>query len=207
MSRPSRGPRPAGADTRGDILKAAQECFSERGFDAATIRAVAERAGVDPALVHHYFGTKRELFVEALGVPLDVDILSSVLGPIPRDQAGAAVLRHIVPIWDGEARPRVIALLRTALGDARNSTAIQSMLIEGPVTALLRSWGVPEGEIPVRAALMESVVLGILSTRLVLEVPSIRDLTVDQLVEVYAPTFQRFISAPLDELVPSPTTG
>src|SRR3954451_713662 len=67
-----RGRRPAGGDTRGSILSAARDEFAERGYDGASIRAVARRADVDPALVRHYFSDKAELFAAGM-VPAEVD--------------------------------------------------------------------------------------------------------------------------------------
>ena len=66
------GRRPGNPDTREAILTAAREAFAERGYDAASIRAIATRAGVDPALVHHYFGAKEQLFLAAMRIPLKI---------------------------------------------------------------------------------------------------------------------------------------
>ena len=63
------GRRPGSEDTRGRVLAAAREAFGERGFEGASVRDIAARAGVDPALVHHYFGTKQQLFVAAIRLP------------------------------------------------------------------------------------------------------------------------------------------
>ena len=66
-----RGRRPGAPDTRAAILAAARSRFAEHGYAGTTIRAVATDAGVDAALVHHYFGTKDELFLAALELPVD----------------------------------------------------------------------------------------------------------------------------------------
>ncbi|HXU98073.1 MAG TPA: TetR/AcrR family transcriptional regulator, partial [Jiangellaceae bacterium] len=78
------GRRPGGPDTRGEILAAARVEFSDRAFDGASIRAIAARAGVDPALVHHYFGTKEPLFLAAMDIPFVPSELAAqiVSGPI-----------------------------------------------------------------------------------------------------------------------------
>ena len=66
-----RGRRPGGADTRAALLEAARAEFAERGYEGATVRVIAERAGVDPAMVNHWFGGKEALFTAALDMPLD----------------------------------------------------------------------------------------------------------------------------------------
>ena len=71
MTRPSRGRRPGAPDTRAAVLAAARAAFAAKGFGGTTIRAVAADAGVDPALVHHYFGTKDDLFLAAMELPVD----------------------------------------------------------------------------------------------------------------------------------------
>src|SRR5256885_622978 len=65
------GRRPGNQDTREAIVEAARKAFAERGYDRASIRAIATSAGVDPALVHHYFGTKDELFLATVNAPID----------------------------------------------------------------------------------------------------------------------------------------
>src|SRR5436305_15244061 len=87
------GRRPGNQDTREAILAAAREAFADRGFDRASIRAIATGAGVDPALVHHYFGTKEELFLATVNAPIDPgDIIPKVLEG-DRDGAPERLLR------------------------------------------------------------------------------------------------------------------
>lgn len=196
-----RPPADRESDARGAILAAARAAFAERGFDGATIRAIAGRAGVDPALVHHYFGTKQGLFLVAMEVPFSLEQAAGHLAGVPRERLAEAVLRYALPIWDGPARDHVRALLRTSLGDERSSSAMQGVLVEGIAMPVLRLAGVPEDELAVRAALLESVVLGVLLGRHVMDVPVLAGLDVDQVVACYAPAMQRLVSAPLDELV------
>jgi AcrR family transcriptional regulator len=65
------GRRPGGTDTRAEIVTAARQAFTEEGYNQATLRGIARRAGVDPALVHHYFTDKPKLFVETVRFPAD----------------------------------------------------------------------------------------------------------------------------------------
>src|SRR5919199_3077965 len=72
------GRRPGSTTTRDAILDAARDLFSSRGYEGTTIRGIATTAGVDPALVHHFFGSKDELFLTVLEVP------ETVMADIPR---------------------------------------------------------------------------------------------------------------------------
>ncbi len=87
------GRRPGGPDTRADVLAAARTRFARVGYDNATIRAIATDADVDPALVHHYFGTKRDLFREAVAFPVDADRLLASIGDRPVDEGARQLAR------------------------------------------------------------------------------------------------------------------
>ena len=90
----TRGRRPGGPDTRGEILEAARRAFAERGFQGTSMRAVATAAGVDAALVHHYFGSKGDLFLAAAGLPVDPrDLLGAVFADGTAG-AGERLLSH-----------------------------------------------------------------------------------------------------------------
>jgi AcrR family transcriptional regulator len=65
-----RGRRPGGADTRTALLDAARVEFAERGYEGATVRRIAERAGVDAAMVNHWFGGKEALFAASIDLPI-----------------------------------------------------------------------------------------------------------------------------------------
>ena len=81
-----RGRRPGSPDTRAAILGAARAGFAELGFRATTIRAVASEAGVDAALVHHYFGTKEQVFVAAMELPFEPgELLPQALAGDPEE--------------------------------------------------------------------------------------------------------------------------
>ena len=89
-----RGRRPGRSDTRSDILSAARDAFAEHGYDRATVRDIATRAGVDAAMVHHWFGTKERLFQAAVDVPFDPQEL--LLDGAPDDVARLG--EHVVGI-------------------------------------------------------------------------------------------------------------
>ncbi len=102
-ARASRGRRPGAPDTRAEVLAAARASFAEKGFRGTTIRAVAAAAGVDPALVHHYFGTKDDLFVAALEIPVDP---REILAPVVAAGAGRRRRATAADVPLGLGRPR-----------------------------------------------------------------------------------------------------
>ena len=83
MIKLTRGRRPGSTNTRDTILEVARRLFAERGYDGASVRRIAESAGVDPAMINHHFGSKEQLFLDALAVPIDpgVHIQAIMEGP------------------------------------------------------------------------------------------------------------------------------
>jgi len=104
-------------DTRALIVAAAGDEFAARGYDSASFRSIARTAGVDPALVHHYFSDKADLFAESISAPIRPDhILRSALSG-PRDRIGENLVRLLLTAFeDQHSRDRLLAVLRTALG-------------------------------------------------------------------------------------------
>ena len=141
------GRRPSGSgDTRARILDAARQAFGERGFDGATLRDVATRASVDPALIHHYFGSKQRLFVAAIELPVDFAVTVPALVDGPPDRLGERFVRFVLDLWGRpEVRPLVLGLLRSAATDPVARAMLRRLLEQGPLVALA---GALEGRMP-----------------------------------------------------------
>ena len=92
------GRRPGKQDTRSQIVRAAGAVFAEAGYAEASIRGIAQRAGVDPALVHHYFDGKVSLFIEAMGLPGGMREVPAELRENPA--SGAVIVRAFLRLWD-----------------------------------------------------------------------------------------------------------
>ncbi|MFW6773309.1 TetR family transcriptional regulator [Nocardioides sp. CPCC 205120] len=196
-------PRGVGGSRRDDIVAAATADFAEHGYRGATVRGIAARAGVDPALVHHYFGTKADLFASVLRAPVrpDRDAHEILDGPV--DSIGWRLVRHVLTVWDdGETRSDGVQLLRAALSDGATSSMVASFLhaeLLEPVAATLEA-----GDAELRVSLVSSQVLGLLLGRYVLALPALRDATVDDLVARVGPTIQRHLTGdPVEQPLPS----
>ena len=96
------GRRPGGPDTRGEILQAARESFADKGFGATSIRAVAREAGVDAALVHHYFDSKDSLFIEAMALPIDPRQIAARILDGPREELGRRIVTIFLGVWESD---------------------------------------------------------------------------------------------------------
>ncbi|WP_309065900.1 TetR/AcrR family transcriptional regulator [Microbacterium sp.] len=192
VSRRGRG-RPRGeSDARERITAAAVHEFGEHGYESATIRAIAARAGVDPALVHHYFGTKADLFAEAAGFPLrpDVDVPAILRGP--REGAGERVARYVLESFERpEVRKRGIMLLRTVIGSKLASPVVAGFLTREMLPRIAGALDADDAQL--RASLAASQIVGMIVARHIVKVPGIADATVDELVDRIGPTLQRYL--------------
>jgi len=174
------------------IVAAAVHEFGERGYEAATIRAIAARAGVDPALVHHYFGTKADLFAEAAGIPLRPDREVPLLLRGPREEVGARIVRYVLESFERPAvRKRGVMLLRAAVGGTATTPLLAGFLAREMVPRIARAIDAPDAEL--RATLVGSQIAGMLIARYVVRLPAIADATVDELVARIGPTVQRYL--------------
>lgn len=199
MSTP-RGRRPGGPDTRGQILDAARESFAHKGFGGTTIRAVAAGAGVDPALVHHYFGSKDDLFIAALEMPIDPRQIVPVVFADGLDGAAERLLRLFLSVWDDpEKRLPLVALVRGSLGEQGPVNPLRDAifrLIFGALREVLRSEDADD-----RITLVASQMIGLIVARYVLVLEPLASMSADDVVAWIAPTLQRYLTGDIAEPV------
>jgi AcrR family transcriptional regulator len=190
--RPSRGPgrRPGPTETREAILAAARVLFAERGYDGASLRAIARAADVDPALVHHFFGNKEGVFVEAMRFPVDpAEVVPRILAT-PRDRLGETMARMFLGIWDDEDnRAPILAMLRSAMTNEQ----IAQMMREFVSSALFGRAGEIHQIPMLRINAAVGQMLGVALLRYVLKVEPIASAEVDELVELLAPALQHHL--------------
>jgi AcrR family transcriptional regulator len=191
-----RGRRPGGPDTRGEILAAARKSFADKGFGGTTIRAVAAEASVDPALVHHYFGSKDDLFLAALEIPLDPRAVVPTVFAEGVSGAGERLARLFLSVWDDpQARLPLIALFRTSLVENSPETLLQQGLLRlvlQPMRAAL-----PPDEADRRVQLVISQLSGLVLTRYLLALEPLASMPAEDVVAWVAPNLQRYLDGPL----------
>ena len=195
MTTVSRGRRPGSPDTRAVILEAARELFASGGMSGTSVRAVAAKAGVDPALVHHYFGTKDELFVAALHLPFD---FREVLGPVVAqgpDGAAERLLPIFLSIWDDPDLQTPLLALARSLTDPSSKELMRDGFLKVVIGPIGQALGVDEPER--RMPLVASQMMGLIFMRYLLEVEPVASMRADELVAIYAPTIQRYLTGPL----------
>jgi AcrR family transcriptional regulator len=195
-SRRRPGRPPGESRTREAIAAAARRQFAELGYERTTIRGVATEAGVDPALVHHFFGSKQRLFLSVTELPIQPeDVLPGVLAG-RRSEAGMRLARFSVELWENpEARDRLAGILRAAVSDPEAAQMARELATERFVDAISESLGVDDA--PLRASLISSQGIGIAMARYILRVEPLASMAPEALIEAIAPTFQNYLTRPL----------
>jgi len=195
--------RPAGvSDTRNRILASARDLFARKGIRNTSIRAVAAAAGVDSALVHHYFGTKEKLFAAAVHIPIDPMDIIGPLRDVPIEEIGYRLPSMLLPLWDSELGTGFIAALRSVLAGSEINlfrTFIEDIIaVEvGPRV------DDPPGSGVIRIQFVASQLVGVVMARYILGLEPFASLPAEQIARTIAPNLQRYLTGDLpDGLVP-----
>jgi AcrR family transcriptional regulator len=186
------GRRPGRPDTKAVILTAAKAEFAAKGFDRATLRSIAQTAGVDAALVHHYFGSKDDLLLAALEVPFDPrDVLSALTAP-GIDGLGERIARQFVSIWDtSDMQVPLVALVRSSLTSESAAAQLREGLVRmitAPIAAVISS-----DDAPLRAQFVASQLLGLAVTRYVLRLEPLASAPPERVISQIGQTLQRYL--------------
>jgi AcrR family transcriptional regulator len=195
--------RPAGSsDTRGRILANARVLFARNGISNTSIRAVAAAAGVDSALVHHYFGTKEKLFAAAVRIPIDPMDVIVPLREVPVEELGYTLPSLLLPLYDSELGAGIIATLRSILAGSEVNL-FRTFLQDVIAVEVGSRVDNPPGSGIVRIQFVASQLVGVIMARHILELEPFRSLPVEQIVDTIAPTLQRYLTGDLPNL-PAP---
>ena len=189
--------RPAGnSNTRERILASARELFARNGISNTSIRAVAAAAGVDSALVHHYFGTKEQLFAAAVHIPIDPMDVVGPLREVPIEDLGHRIPSILLALWDSEVGASFIATLRSILAGTEINlfrTFIQDV-IGAEIGPRIDT---PAGSGLVRIQFVASQLVGVIMARYILELEPFASLPAQQVADTIAPNLQRYLTGDL----------
>ncbi len=188
------GRRPGDSSiTKSEILAAARSTFAELGYETATMRRIATAAGVDAALISHYFGSKEDLFVAVHDLPLNPSDVSLVFDGATKDEIGERIARFSLGALAADDSP-AISLMRAASTNASAATMLREFIDRTLIDPIARMIDVPDGR--ERVALMASHLLGVLFARHIVGVPELASASIDELVDAISPTLQRYLIEP-----------
>lgn len=197
--RRGRPPRTKSADTpaaRDRILAAAREEFSERGYDKTSMRGIAKAAGVDSALVHHYFGTKEQMFEAAVEVAFSpvLSVRDSVLeGPL--DGVGERLTRTIFGFWENPTtRKPLLAVVRSAVNHEAAAAVFRRLVATQLLYRIARRLDLPDAEL--RAELAAAQLVGVAMLRYVIKVEPLASADPEQIIARIAPVVQGHLTLP-----------
>lgn len=190
-----RGRRPAGSpDARAAIVSAAAAAFARDGYQAS-LRGIARDAGVDPALVHHYFKDRAALFAEAViateaGVPLDLSERLAGVAALPQEQIGEGIVRSFISLWDSAGADRFTAVVRAAMEADESLARFRDFIAEGILAAFSQRLSPDRPRL--RAQLIASQIIGLGMARWVARMDEIGSLSQEGAVAIVGPTIQRY---------------
>lgn len=186
------GRRTGTSGSRDSILAAAQTHFAADGYDGATIRGIAATAGVDPALVRHYFGNKEHLFVAAMRFPIDpADFVPRVLSA-GNARIGEELVRTFLEAWDQPDTP-FVALLRSVTSNEQAAQMMRQFISREVIGRLASTLNLDQPQL--RAGLAGSQLVGLAFVRYVIKLEPIASMEPELLVQAVGPTLQRYLSA------------
>jgi AcrR family transcriptional regulator len=192
------GRRPGESGSREAILEAASARFAQHGYDGATIRGIATDAGVDPALVHHFFGTKDKLFVAAMRLPLNpAEVIPKVVAA-GLDGAGEKLATIFVHTMreQGDANP-MVGLLRSATAHPGAARMIRDFFTSAVLEKVAAELDVPQPRL--RAALCASQMMGLLVAHQVVGLRPLVEANAETLIAAIGPVIQHYLSDPLPD--------
>jgi AcrR family transcriptional regulator len=186
-----RGPRRDGVQAREAILDAARRRFAARGFEGATMRAIAADAGVDPALVSYYFGSKSGLFLESLRLPVNPeDAIGALLSEGLHD-LGARIVTRFLEVWDDPVSGEpLVRLLRSV---SSRPELLREFLERQIVPRFAAAIGGPDAEL--RATAVATQMLGLAVARYVLRAEPLASAPPETIVSLIGPTLQHHLGS------------
>lgn len=187
----TRGRRPGPSNTREEILAAARQLFAQRGYQATTMRAIAAEAGVNAALVHHYYGSKEQLLIAAMNLPLNpADVIRELRDAGPREQLGERLVRFFVRTWrDPQTGQALQALLRASASSDAGAATMRQFVENVMLARLTTLLGVPR----LRLACGFAQLLGFALGGTVIGIEPLASASEDDLVALLAPSIQRYL--------------
>ncbi len=186
------GRRPGPTTTKEAILSAARAQFAEHGYGATTVRSVAAAASVNPALIHHHFGTKEQLFLAALQLPINpADVIADLLATGPRADVPDRLVRFFISAWRDPVTGQALqAVLRRAMNDNDSATLLRNLAENVLLAQAAAALGVPK----LNMAVAMSHLIGLAVGATILRIEPLASASEDALAELIAPAIRGYLS-------------
>ncbi|MDQ3576784.1 MAG: TetR family transcriptional regulator [Actinomycetota bacterium] len=184
------GRRPGPTRTRAHILAAARTQFGAHGYGGATIRAIAAEAGVNPALIHHFFGAKEQVFVAAMNLPVDPSVMIATVLAGPRSSVGERLVRLFLTLWSApEPSKAFLGVVRSVSTDDQAATMLRQFIETAVLSRLAAALDVPK----LRATAAAAQLVGLAMVRYIVRVEPLASASDDDIVGLVAPVIQYYL--------------
>ncbi|MET8475475.1 TetR family transcriptional regulator [Streptomyces sp. NPDC006422] len=198
VRRRGRPSRTESGDTRAKILDAARDEFAARGYDKASVRGIAKSAGVDSALVHHYFGTKEQVFAASVETVLAPALRApAAMEEGPLEEAGERMTRFFFGVWESPAtRAPLLAILRSAVNNDVAASVLRRLVASRMLARIAQRVDLPEGEAELRVTLAAAQLVGTAMLRYVMQVEPLASADPERVIARIAPVVQLHLTGP-----------
>lgn len=188
-------PRATSADRQGQIVKAAAKLFSKLGYEKTTIRLVAERAGVDPKLVMHYFGSKETLFAATMKLPTEATKALALLKLVPRSQWGRSIAEMLASTGKGFSNPTLVGVIRASATEPVAAEIIRNFYTTELMKPMIDTLGLDHAQ--VRATTLSSLMVGLTFTNEILGIQQTDKLSLKARKQLLSEVIQAILTAKL----------
>lgn len=192
-----RGRRGGAGASRTHILDAARRLFAEHGFEGTSLRQVARLAGVDPAMVHHFFESKEELFTLSVELPADPElVLAGVSGSDPEHRA-ELIVQAVLRLWESPAQPSLVAFIRGTLGSTARTALLRDLVSRRIIRRVVTGLPGTPAEAALRGDLVATQMVGLMMVRYVIRLEPLASAAPAEVVRLIAPNVQRYLTGDL----------
>jgi AcrR family transcriptional regulator len=192
-----RGRRGGATDSRDQILDTARRLFADHGFAGTSLRQIARETGVDPAMVHHFFKGKDELFALSVALPADPEkVLAGVDAYSPQERA-EAIVRAVLRLWESPAQHSLVAFLRGTIGSRAKTLLLRELVQRTILSRIMAGVPGPPAEVAMRGNLVATQMVGVMLVRYVVRLEPIASASPDDVVRLVAPNVQHYLTGDL----------
>ncbi|WP_028266584.1 TetR/AcrR family transcriptional regulator [Arthrobacter sp. MA-N2] len=192
-----RGRRSGGGDSRELILATARRLFAEHGFDGTSLRQVAREAEVDPAMVHHFFKNKDELFAHCIELPADPEQVLAGVESLAPAQRSEAIVRAVLRLWESPAQHGLVAFVRGTIGSKAKTALLREMVSRTILSRITAGLPGTPAEARMRGNLIASQIVGLMLMRYVVRLEPLASASPDEVVRLVAPNVQHYLTGEL----------
>lgn len=167
--------------------------FTEQGYEGATVRAIAKRAGVDPAMVNHWFGGKEGLFAQSvLQLPVDPAVIANEIADGDVNTLGERIVRRFLTVWDSTGGGQFAALVRSVAGHEMAVQGLREIFLKQIFVRVAAKTGADNAMF--RATLVASQLIGMGMVRYVAKFEPLASNDIETMAAAVGPTVQRYFT-------------